>query len=590
MRFKCVSQNCGRIIEVDPGQPAPKFCTSCGSNLAQEGASELNLKQTAETVGESGTAVFRRLTEITAKTVEQTTTSTQRPKSINTGILSRLPVTGPPAAEPEDIPLFRVVAAPPGLLHDGEIPARQEDGPAPAADEAQDAQSEAGLSGSVEEAEVALEEESDDLFENLAEPATEEEETSPDDWTGAAADAGAGQAVQIDASDDQFFAMLGAQLPENIAKAGASISVPSSPEPRAEATPSSPEVDYGKEQGAVDDEDDIPGDEYLDEPSAEAADADSEAAAESEHGSDSELMRMLQDDAQENPERTSEPSSVSVRTDDNEFANAAGLLGTLEPGATVAGEDFLHALLESLRYVLRGSGAHLLIFSAVLWMVTFTVVMKVGPYAAAPLMLAQLILVACTGLTSILLGSKGLKAALLWPAGEGWGVHLKCLLRFVPIDLSLACLALVSGFIAKGYVLLVPILMVTSSMIICLDSKWNNIFSPKRHLRLLTANPLVMLKMLALGCVLGMLSPVVIGMVISIFTGGAMDFWMLKLAFWFSMSGPIGWMAGTAAGYAIGLLYAAHAGQFDEDAPAKGYESTVAAGMLGICLLLSFVF
>ena len=136
MRFKCVSQNCGRIIEVDPGQPAPKFCTSCGSNLAQEGASELNLKQTAETVGESGTAVFRRLTEITAKTVEQTTTSTQRPKSINTGILSRLPVTGPPAAEPEDIPLFRVVAAPPGLLHDGEIPARQEDGPAPAADEA----------------------------------------------------------------------------------------------------------------------------------------------------------------------------------------------------------------------------------------------------------------------------------------------------------------------------------------------------------------------------------------------------------------------------------------------------------------------
>ncbi|MDP6116697.1 MAG: hypothetical protein QGG53_32955 [Planctomycetota bacterium] len=590
MRFKCVSQNCGRIIEVDPGQPAPKFCTSCGSNLAQEGASELNLKQTAETVGESGTAVFRRLTEITAKTVEQTTTSTQRPKSINTGILSRLPVTGPPAAEPEDIPLFRVVAAPPGLLHDGEIPARQEDGPAPAADEAQDAQSEAGLSGSVEEAEVALEEESDDLFENLAEPATEEEETSPDDWTGAAADAGAGQAVQIDASDDQFFAMLGAQLPENIAKAGASISVPSSPEPRAEATPSSPEVDYGKEQGAVDDEDDIPGDEYLDEPSAEAADADSEAAAESEHGSDSELMRMLQDDAQENPERTSEPSSVSVRTDDNEFANAAGLLGTLEPGATVAGEDFLHALLESLRYVLRGSGAHLLIFSAVLWMVTFTVVMKVGPYAAAPLMLAQLILVACTGLTSILLGSKGLKAALLWPAGEGWGVLLKCLLRFVPIDLSLACLALVSGFIAKGYVLLVPILMVTSSMIICLDSKWNNIFSPKRHLRLLTANPLVMLKMLALGCVLGMLSPVVIGMVISIFTGGAMDFWMLKLAFWFSMSGPIGWMAGTAAGYAIGLLYAAHAGQFDEDAPAKGYENTVAAGMLGICLLLSFVF
>jgi hypothetical protein len=132
--------------------------------------------------------------------------------------------------------------------------------------------------------------------------------------------------------------------------------------------------------------------------------------------------------------------------------------------------------------------------------------------------------------------------------------------------------------------------MVTSCTIICLDSKWNNIFSPKRHLRLLTANPLVMLKMLALGCVLGMLSPVVIGMVISIFTGGAMDFWMLKLAFWFSMSGPIGWIAGTAAGYAIGLLYAAHAGQFDEDAPAKGYESTVAAGMLGICLLLSFVF
>ncbi|MDP6355130.1 MAG: hypothetical protein QF473_08525, partial [Planctomycetota bacterium] len=406
MRFKCVSQNCGRIIEVGPGQPAPKFCTSCGSNLAQEGASELNLQQTAETVGESGTAVFRRLTEITTKTVEQTTTSAQRPKSIKTGILSRLPVTGPPAAEPEDIPLFRVVAAPPGLLHDGEIPARQEDGPAPAADEAQDAQSDAGHSNSAEEAEVALEEESDDLFENLAEPAIEEEEPSPDDWTRDAADAGAGQAAQIDASDDQFFAMLGAQLPENIARAGASVSVSSSPEPRAEATSSSPEVDFNYEQGAVDDEDDIPGDEYLDEPSAEAVDADSETAAESEHGSDSELMRMLQDDAPENPERTFEPPHVSVRTDENEFANAAGLLGTLEPGAAVAGEDLLHVLLESFRYALRGSGAHLLIFSSVLWMVTFTVVIKVGPYAAAPLLLAQLILVACTGLTSILLGSK----------------------------------------------------------------------------------------------------------------------------------------------------------------------------------------
>ena len=75
---------------------------------------------------------------------------------------------------------------------------------------------------------------------------------------------------------------------------------------------------------------------------------------------------------------------------------------------------------------LRGSGAHLLIFSVVLWIVTLTLLIKVGPYAAAPLMLIQLLLVTCTGLISILLGSKGHKAALHWPAGEGWAVLLRC--------------------------------------------------------------------------------------------------------------------------------------------------------------------
>jgi hypothetical protein len=56
------------------------------------------------------------------------------------------------------------------------------------------------------------------------------------------------------------------------------------------------------------------------------------------------------------------------------------------------------------------------------------------------------------------------------------------------------------------------------------------------------------------------------------------------------LSGPIGWVAGTAGGYGIGLLYADNADQFDENAPPKGFEGVIAAGLFGICLLLSFLF
>lgn len=577
MRFKCLNQTCGRIVDVGPGQLAPRFCTACGSSLAHEGDRALNLQQTAETVGESGTSVFRRLTEITGRTFEQTTATTRKPQSINTGILSRLPVTGPPAAEPEDIPLFRVVAAPPGLLHDDEIPARQESSLAPAKVDSQNAQPELipedSLSIVVEGGQVTPEDKPDDFFNNLAELAIEHEETSPGAKAGLD-----NKAADLYVVGDRLFAMLAAQLPENIVRAGGGAEMGSLfPGFQAETSSPLPAATVEEESNP---------------PVAETLDFTPDSTAEGSDGEDAEQMRMLKEDPLiENPESTSGPSG-SGKTNENEFVNAAALLGKFENGAAVSGNEFPQVWVESFRYVLRGSGTHLLLFSVVIWLVTVAVLMKVGPDAAAPIMLLQLVLVACTGFTSILLGSTGQKAALRWPATtkEGWMALVRSLLRFAPMDILIAGLALISGYLAKGFVLLSPILMVTSSIIICLDSNWKNVFSPKRHLKMLAASPMAMIEMLVLGCGLGMLVPVTIGMIVSIFTKGAMEFWMLRLAFWFCLSGPIGWVAGTGAGYGIGLLYAASADQFDESDSPKGYEIAIAAGLLGVCLLLSFLF
>ena len=576
MRLKCGNPQCGGEFEVPEGEALPSFCTYCG----QKGLSVQEERPgPAEGIAGGGPAAVRALQPSGALVgvadgpgTSTLTSSAQSTPAVLTGILTGRKPVGPPAPEPEDIPLLSVPRAPAGLIADDAVPlssglTAQQLGSTPALEQA-----EAAIPSPTSPASLgASEEESLSLLPALpgargGAGATElGPEPAPVAETGEeemATVADAGRPAEGGVDIDSLFRMLEVQLPENIER-----------DPGT-AGPAS-EVAFVDEEPALD-QDEIPVPET-------AEPAHGSVSQEKQEADGALASAPLVMEAPRKPAASAAPRA-------NVLPSSSHLLGAVGGPIPEASQPFSAWILDAARYPIGGRGAPVLAVVSLVWIVALLLIGRGLAFAAVPLLLALAVLCLGSALAAALLGSAGSQGALRWPLTtdfDAWKALMGGLGRFALLAVPLAIGTALANSFARGFAILLPVFLLTGGLIVCFDPFWKAVFRPRRHLALLARAPLPMLRAVALSLLVSVLLPVMIGKFALWALGGSGMLSLLAPVLLFTLAGPFAWYGCCVAGCAMGSTYAAHRALLMSGRPPAAHENVVGLGMLIFAILVS---
>ena len=159
--------------------------------------------------------------------------------------------------------------------------------------------------------------------------------------------------------------------------------------------------------------------------------------------------------------------------------------------------------------------------------------------------------------------------------------------RFALLAVPLAVGTSVASTCAWGLAILLPVFLLTGGLVVSLDPYREGLFSPRRHLGLLARAPLPMARAVALGLLVGVLLPVIIGNAASWAVGTEEPLGMLAPILLFTLAGPVAWYGCCVAGHFIGTTFAAHQSLLKSDRPPAPHEGAVGLGLLIFAILVS---